>query len=128
VAEFTDDCPKRGPGLSHIQDGRRRPNGSCVYCNVALPFRPPPWEVYDVTPPPPVPPPFDVAGRLRALGMVAPEPEPAEPEPDMPVEPKAITGDGPQGPTYGIGRGDHLSERLRHKLDFVKFIDERVLP
>lgn len=25
-------CPARGPGLAHIQDGNEKPSGECVYC------------------------------------------------------------------------------------------------
>lgn len=55
---------------------------------------------------------IDVASRLQALGImgvyaeVAPmdEPETAEHTDNTPVEPKAITGLGPQGRPWGPGR------------------------
>lgn len=41
VPEFRDlQCPLRGTGLSHIQDTRKRPDGSCIFCQVAITWNP----------------------------------------------------------------------------------------
>lgn len=29
-------CPRRGPGLSHIQSMSQRPDGSCIYCSTPV--------------------------------------------------------------------------------------------
>lgn len=31
-------CPARGPGLSHTQDAESHPDGRCVYCGVPFDF------------------------------------------------------------------------------------------
>jgi hypothetical protein len=50
------------------------------------------------------------------------DPEPAAPEHDefTPVEPKAVTGGGPTGTPFGIGRGE-LTPRFRERV--IKYVE-----
>jgi hypothetical protein len=32
TASFSDQCPKRGPSLTHRRDWQEKPDGSCVFC------------------------------------------------------------------------------------------------
>lgn len=100
-----DLCPRRGPGLRHHADAV---GGYlvCRECGVRL-----------VDPKPSGPPqPFSIVLRLRQLGYNMPE-EPL-------VEPRAITGDGPQGSVRGPGRGA-LAPRQIKRLEFLAWLRER---
>lgn len=38
AADRNDQCPSRGPGLSHVQDHRVFPDGCCVHCGEKVEF------------------------------------------------------------------------------------------
>jgi hypothetical protein len=93
----------------------------------------------------PPPPDIDVQARLKSLGIMGSWAEMpdgtllhlstekdtrmedihAAPEHDenTPVEPRAITGEGPQGPKYGIGRGEATPRFLQRVKSYVQFYE-----
>lgn len=133
---WADDCPGRGPALRHAHwdrcqgthphdgdghEGHEHAPDQCCHCDgfpgraQGAPTREDPEQV---------PPPIDVLARMRAMGYnpanMAPAPserdtgmedirakeDPLHPSLETPVEPKAITGEGPKGSPYGRGRGE----------------------
>lgn len=90
---WANDCPGRGPALSHTpsQDDQTL----CLHC----------LQRVNTAPARPPMPPVDVAARYRALGLEMPHIPPPPHDEDELVEPSHITGKGPQGPAWGVGRG-----------------------
>lgn len=126
--EPRQQCPGRKVGLDHTPV--ILPYGSkCKDCDIRL--VPPPCDACastDHTTPahkePEVFPVLNVAERLQALGLVKQDGAPYDPQPYPPTEearpfsieePKCITGEGPTGPKYGLGRGD-LTPRFERRL------------
>jgi hypothetical protein len=108
-----NQCPKRGYGLSHVQNGP----ATCVFCGIPITQEPPPG-VPDTATQATVPdyqPFVSVAERLQDLGLMPPPLRDSEAhEEQTPVEPKMITGQGPQGKPHGRGRGQ-FSDRDAHR-------------
>lgn len=99
-------CPARGPGLSHVHsvvcesEHGNHFHDECCECNLR-------------------------AGNFRPaspdLGPNIPSPDD---EDDEPIEPKMVSGNGPQGRTDGKGRGI-LTERQQRRLSFLAWLAER---
>lgn len=108
---WLDQCPARGYGLTHAHDRDCRDGhiaGQCCECGG---FPGPIVAEQPSQPPTIVMPPLDVQARLHALGLdhgedTGMEDIRQEHDEDTPVEPRMVTGDGPQGKTTGPGRGD----------------------
>lgn len=119
-------CPVRGPGLSHTQNGR---DGSpCIECGTLITSVPPRGIPPSATQASPADwPMINVDERLRALGLAGTYRSIAgsrdmEPQNDAPahtedtlIEPRAITGNGPQGSQWGLGRGS-LTPRDKQRI------------
>lgn len=94
-----NQCPNRGPGLSHTQNGSPR----CESCGVWLTSDPPsgvPPTATQAFPP-------NVADQLRKLGIrgsVEDLPPPVKDTDHILREPRMITGLGPTGRSWGRGR------------------------
>ena len=106
---WQEDCPARGVLLSHTFGPGDNP-GVCAFCGGSPAAR--------------IMPPLDVQARLAALGL-GQSPGPLTVEElhalDTLVEPRAITGLGPQGPNYGRGRGEFTwrdQQRLIARITF----------
>lgn len=114
---WSQQCPARGSGLTHVHWNQCSPDGhpgsdtghhygQCCHCGGYA------SQMAREA----VMPPLDVAARLRQMGLITDEGTPVATEQDTgledihaentPVEPKAITGEGPQGHRWGRGRGE----------------------
>ena len=102
---FRNSCPARGPGLPHTMHGA--PGSPCRECGLPLTTEPPNERL-----------PLSASEARRTLGTSHVGAEvynrdfntreagvPPEHDDDTPVEPRAITGQGPQGRLSGRGRG-----------------------
>lgn len=108
-------CPARPTGLPHTQQGLK-----CLHCGTpvsAYPQNDPAYPQKDASPAPPV----DVTQRLRDLGLIGPEAESDLDREDIPVEPKAVTGQGPQGRPNGLGRGEFTARDMWRTVTYVRF-------
>lgn len=103
---WSEDCPKRGPALSHIPNDPG--NGRCLFCDLPVGAR------LLMTG-------EEVDARLVALGLTEPivEVQQIPHDDDTIVEPRYVTGEGPQGFRYGLGRGDASGRFLRRVEAFV---------
>lgn len=106
-------CPARGAAdlkHQHARDCNDHALGQCCECGMTF------QEWADQRRPGIMPPRFSVAQRLSDMGlMTVPDRE------DDLVEPRYITGDGPQGSAWGLGRGeltDRQKVRVRRYVDF----------
>ena len=109
-------CPARGPALTHAH-GQSCPGeheaGQCCHCGLFA---------KDWTGTPPVP--LDVQQRLQSLGLI---PDPREfdlpPRVSDAIEPKMISGHGPQGRESGPGRGSLTPRQRRNLIARAQFTD-----
>jgi hypothetical protein len=108
VNPWKQQCPARGYGLTHAHDTQCKDGhiaGQCCECGGF-----PGPQVAEHTHQFSVPPPLDVTARMKALGLLQEdtgmEDIRAEHDDNTPVEPKMITGNGPEGKPDGKGRGD----------------------
>ena len=112
MASPDEQCPTRGPGLHHTFDYGTS-GYDCIDCGVQLVVNAP------------VSPPLDIGTRWRELmGMAGKPAGPGEPPPHQDgtlVEPKSITGQGPQGSDRDKGRGE-LSFRQKGRLAFLRWM------
>ncbi len=115
---WSEQCPQRGPALTHAHGqscladhgGRHAPT-TCCHCGedeLDGPAKAP-----ESWPPSAALPEVDIEARLRQIGLVV-----VEHEPDTMVEPRMITGNGPQGATWGKGRGKELTPADIRRLNF----------
>lgn len=123
---WKQQCPERGVTLTHTHASQCRSEheghtfDQCCHCGAVQP---------DTEKATMVMPPIDVAARLRALGYKqipeppVDEPEPAAPDPyfdeTAPREPLSVTGQGPTGPRYGLGRGILTPRAERRAVAYV---------
>lgn len=112
-----NQCPARGPGLTHTLHGRE--GDPCVECGEPLSMQPPrdylPPTASQAGPPPEVS--IDVVKRMRDLGFagayrditgakkVYDQPKRDSDRDNVLVEPRMVSGTGPDGVTWGLGRG-----------------------
>jgi len=128
-------CPRRGPGLTHIQDRSMRPEGHCGFCGVRILFPaqmvtgPDPTQSNEQA--------FDLNKILQSMGLL----------PDESLEPgcildhaslrhgaecihchivhegRLITDLGPQGNPNAIGRGVLTERQAMRLLRYVAFAE-----
>ena len=89
-----EQCPQRGAGLTHIADYKQRPDGSCVFCGSSL-------------------------NEAQPTVVSDPKPETVLPVDQTLIEPKMITGNGPQGRVAAPGRGDFTSRDEDRTVSYV---------
>lgn len=121
---WSEECPERGPGLSHAHWNRCDPNGyhpgtdeshyydQCCHCMQRSSVRP--GEEHTCV--------ANGAGRctICAAPIIKEDKPLTEPDDDMLVEPKAVTGHGPTGNAKGQGRGE-LTDWDKKRLAFLCF-------
>lgn len=75
---------------------------------------------------PEVQPPIDVTARLIALGLMPAIYSEDEPHQDDDIiEPKMVTGDGPQGSPFGPGRGPITPRFEARLLSYDRYVQRR---
>lgn len=142
---WSEDCPERGPALTHAhwdkctpaahpgEDGGHMPF-QCCHCRALDPA-----SKMESWPPEREPDLIDVRSRLEALGLSTPRVvRPNERDTGMediraplhddstPVEPRAVTGNGPDGVAWGPGRGaltPRQYERLLRVMEQQDWLD-----
>lgn len=121
---WQEQCPVRGPGLTHAHSARcagEHALDQCCECGGSYP-RPAAGSPVQMSP-------NDIRARLRSLGIQSvSEDDPVNEEPAAPdhtadefVEPRAITGEGPTGPKWHWGRGEATPRFLARVKSFVEF-------
>lgn len=119
---WQEQCPARGPALTHVHSARcagEHALDQCCECGARWP-RPAATQL-DMSE-------KDMRARLRSLGIVNVAEDPVDEQPVAPehtdsdfVEPRAITGNGPTGSKWGWGRGEATPRFLERVASFVSF-------